>query len=102
MIVLAAVAHTSSLDPRVIANAYARGASAMGLKEQTMTLWQRDNFSELNKAIDALDQLRPKLKAKIIHGLAEVVAYDGHIEPNELELLRAISAAIHCPMPMFT
>ncbi len=73
----------------------------MGLKEQTMTLWQRDNFSELNKAIDALDQLRPKLKAKLIHGLAEVVAYDGHIEPNELELLRAISATIHCPMPMF-
>ena len=102
MIVLSAVAHTSSWDPRVIANAYTRGASAMGLKEQTMTLWQRDNFSELNKAIDALDQLRPKLKAKIIHGLAEVVAYDGHIEPNELELLRAISAAIHCPMPMFT
>ncbi len=73
----------------------------MGLEELTMTFWQRDNFSQLNKAIDALDQLRPKTKAKLIYGLAEAVAYDGLIEPAELELLRAISAAIHCPMPMF-
>ncbi|HGY5551139.1 MAG TPA: M48 family metallopeptidase [Prochlorococcus sp.] len=100
-IVLSAVAHTSSWDPRVIAKAYARGATAMGLEELTMTFWQRDNFSQLNKAIDALDQLRPKTKAKLIYGLAEAVAYDGLIEPAELELLRAISAAIHCPMPMF-
>jgi Zn-dependent protease with chaperone function len=99
-IVLAAIAHAGAEEPKAISEAYGRGAAAMGLERLQMPGWNRDTFARLDTAVDALARLQPRSKARLIRGLAEAVAADGHIEPQELELLRAITAALDCPMPL--
>ena len=53
----------------------------------------------LDFALDKLDRLRPSEKARLLHAMVRTVSHDGHLAVQEAELLRAVCASLHCPLP---
>ncbi|MDJ0653421.1 MAG: M48 family metallopeptidase [Xanthomonadales bacterium] len=59
-----------------------------------------DNWvSTLDKALEELNRLLPLFKEELVRSLIKTMSHDGKITLEEVELLRAICAALHCPMP---
>ena len=54
---------------------------------------------QLESALDGLDALTAAAKRQLVDALTTVAAHDGVVSLEEYELLRAICATIHCPMP---
>jgi hypothetical protein len=53
----------------------------------------------LDAALLKLDRLRGPAKELLIEALLKTVNHDGSVTIGEAELLRAICAALHCPLP---
>jgi len=53
----------------------------------------------LDRALKVLDRLAPPSKQLLVEALVKTIAHDGQLNVNEAELLRAICATIHCPLP---
>ncbi len=55
--------------------------------------------ARLDLALDRLDRLAPAAKEALVEALARTIGHDGRLAVNEAELLRAVCAALHCPLP---
>jgi hypothetical protein len=53
----------------------------------------------LDRALKCLDRLLPAAKEQLVEALVKTIAHDQRLTVNEAELLRAICAALHCPLP---
>jgi hypothetical protein len=53
----------------------------------------------LDRALKCLDRLVPAAKEQLVEALVKTIALDQRLTVEEGELLRAICAAIHCPLP---
>lgn len=53
----------------------------------------------LGKALARLETLHPFAKKAVIEGLVRTIAHDELLNVNEAELLRAVCALLHCPLP---
>ncbi|MGH8314167.1 MAG: M48 family metallopeptidase [Steroidobacterales bacterium] len=85
-------------------NTEARRAYEFGLA--SLLPRERPNFSpipdwaaSLDAALLKLDQLVPPGKEALVEALAKTIAHDNQLTQGEAELLRAICATIHCPLP---
>jgi hypothetical protein len=54
---------------------------------------------KLDAALSRLDRLRPEAKEKLVAALVTAISHDGRMTVPESELLRAICAVLHCPLP---
>lgn len=55
----------------------------------------------MDRALKCLDRLHPQDKSKLIEALVMTISHDRTLTVEEAELLRAICAALHCPLPPF-
>jgi hypothetical protein len=55
----------------------------------------------VDRALRELVLLAPELKKQVVEACAATITYDRLITDGEAELLRAVSAAMDCPMPPF-
>ena len=62
---------------------------------------EKINFDTLGVAIDQLAMLKPLLKPRLLKACLAVITQDQQYSPNEIELMRAISDALNCPMPPY-
>jgi len=53
----------------------------------------------LDQALRTLDELEPPAKAQLLEALGATIAADGKVTLEEAELLRAVCAGLHCPLP---
>ncbi len=53
----------------------------------------------LDRALRSLDRLRPAAKGRLVEALVKTIAHDQRLTIHEAELLRAICASLHCPLP---
>ncbi len=53
----------------------------------------------LDRALKCLDRLGPQDKSVLVEALVKTVSHDNRLSSEESELLRAICAALHCPLP---
>jgi hypothetical protein len=53
----------------------------------------------LDRALKCLDRLLPAAKEQLVEALVKTIAHDQRLTVEEAELLRAICAALHCPLP---
>lgn len=53
----------------------------------------------LDEALDRLDRLVPAGKELLVEALTMTISHDGRLTLAESELLRAICATVHCPLP---
>jgi Zn-dependent protease with chaperone function len=54
---------------------------------------------KLDAALSRLDRLRPAAKEQLVEALVTAISHDGRMTVPESELLRAICASLHCPLP---
>ncbi len=53
----------------------------------------------LDRALKCLDRLLPAAKERLVEALVKTIAHDQRLTIHEGELLRAICASLHCPLP---
>ncbi|NNF52124.1 MAG: M48 family metallopeptidase [Gammaproteobacteria bacterium] len=97
--------HTSEGDAR---EAYVRGIRRLAdadpaiegeLDAGRFPAYSPSAAGGLEEALLALDQLTMQDKAVLVQALVETIVHDGQTTVGEAELLRAICAMIHCPLP---
>ncbi|GIW89312.1 MAG: Zn-dependent protease [Isosphaeraceae bacterium] len=98
-VVLAGLAHAGGRDA---ATAYARGLEALGWPARYPPLPPASEVGlrEIDLALNTLSCARPRWKRSVLKACAAAVEQDGRVTVEEEELLRAISAALDCPMPL--
>jgi hypothetical protein len=93
--VVARIGHKRSEDTD---RAFLAGARQLSANSVLMPARQCD-LDELDAATNELATATPKVKQAVVNSLAACIAYDGEVTVNECELLRAVAAALGCPMP---
>jgi hypothetical protein len=54
---------------------------------------------KIDQALTRLDRLQPKVKEQLVKALVATISHDQRMTVPESELLRAICAVLHCPLP---
>ena len=54
---------------------------------------------QMTRALDQLNSLSPLLKQPVIDACVDCILHDQEVTLREMELLRAVSEALECPMP---
>jgi len=94
--IMAAHGHASQEEAR---QAYARGMALLGLRRvppfNPVPGWS----AALDRALLCLDGLPPQEKSRVLAALAATIVHDGRVSVAEGELLRAVCAVLHCPLP---
>ena len=100
-LVLSAIAHAGAPDDTDKArHAFARGAQALSLPNATLTEQARAQPQQLDQAVDQLARMSPFGKRNLITACAEVAASDGHLDADEVDLIRALGELWDCPVPL--
>jgi Zn-dependent protease with chaperone function len=94
--VAAQVGHEDEADAR---RAFSAGIGTLFPMDSIEYAEHGNWVSDMDEALDRLERLTPIAKEQLIDGLIQTLAHDGQITLDEVELLRAICASIHCPMP---
>jgi len=92
--------------------AYQKGMECLGRHEQRVKMlidtkqWPdyeppQDWVSATDVALNQLDGLQVLDKQALVSALVLTLSHDGKVSPHEAELLRAICATLHCPLPPF-
>ena len=100
-VVLSALAHTASNGGLDAAAAFAAGAEQLKLLDGRLTLLPPAacDFVRLDAALDKLATASGPIKQRTLFAGAHVAGADGALLIAEVELIRAIAAALDCPMP---
>jgi hypothetical protein len=97
--VIAALAHSGHEDAPSARRAYDTAFQLMRSPAPPMPERDAVGLSELDRALAALESLKPRLKERLLEAAAACVAQDGQVTVAEAELLRAVGAALDCPLP---
>ena len=93
---LAWVGHPSET---AAAAAFQKGWSILGIRSMTLLQLERCDFAPLDAALTELDGVAPIAKRTLMQASAACIEWDATVTVNESELLRAVAAALSCPMP---
>jgi Zn-dependent protease with chaperone function len=94
--VLAQQGHTNETDAR---RAYETGMHHLLPRERPPFAVAINWAQQLDAALSRLDRLAPAGKEQLVEALLRTIAHDQQLTINEAELLRAVCAALHCPLP---
>jgi hypothetical protein len=101
--VLSVIAHAGADgDGDAARAAFARGCEVLNLPAAALVDADRATPQQLDRAIDGLERVSPFGKRNLIHACAEVAAHDGHLDPDEVDLVRALAELWECPVPIST
>jgi len=95
-----------------INSAYQKGMECLGRHEPRIKMlietkqWpgyeqSQDWVSATDTALNQLDGLQVLDKQALVSALVLIISHDGKVSSHEAELLRAICATLHCPLPPF-
>jgi Zn-dependent protease with chaperone function len=103
-VVLSALARAATSDLAWAETAFTAGAAQLKLIESRLRFLPEtaSSLAQLDAALDKLAAASPVIKQRTLLAAAEVVTADGQLLITEAELLRAIAAALDCPMPPLT
>jgi len=96
------LARQANPERRAAQAAFAAGLAVLGIGVGELEpLASADWSDRLDRALARLDDLRIEDKQRLLRALIATVRYAG-VSQTEVELLRAVVAALHVPMPLFT
>ena len=100
-LVLSVIAHSGAPDDgEKSAAAFARGKQSLKMPNLQLVPPDKAKPAQLDNTIEKLACLSPNAKKNLINGCAEVAASDGHLDPNEIDLIRALGELWDCPFPL--
>ena len=94
------LAYSGNTDRDKVKQAFTKAAGQAELNNIALLPKTEINLDLLNNAIDDLNMLNPLIKQKLLNACLVCVSADEKIVPIEMELMRAISDALECPMPL--
>jgi len=100
-VVLSALARAAVSDPCFAGSAFSQGVAHLRMIEGKLHFLDeaRCDFAALDRALDQLAVASPAIRQRLVEAASHVVGADGRVLVTEFELLRAIAAALDCPMP---
>lgn len=79
--------------------AFSEAASSLKLSRIRLLPFDELGLQDLDAALDALAELTPALKHKLLSTCAQLIAADHKVTLEEAELFRAIADTLGCPVP---
>jgi Zn-dependent protease with chaperone function len=101
-VLLSHVAWEGQDDPAAVAAAFAEGMgvwSAAGAPAAGLLPRDQCELPAFDRALQTLAQAAPSLKGQVVAACAACIDADQQVTVREAELLRAVCAALDCPMP---
>ena len=98
-VLFAVVAHFGHADGKQARAAYTEGLRSLAALDWAPYQVPAGWAASLDAALRRLDRLEPTLKPAVIEALVRTVWHDGQVTVREAELLRAVCAQLHCPLP---
>lgn len=99
-VILSLLARAGHDDEEGARQAFSRGLVALGLGEgEAMLAPEALRFDTVDNALRQLDRLAPTGKEALLLACVRTAEANDNISVAEIEMLRAIAAAIHCPVP---
>jgi hypothetical protein len=95
---LSALAAADGKDERSAAAHFASGIQRLGVDGAYRPITDTSPGA-ISAALDRLAAAAPGVKRRVVDALAYCVAADGVVQAEEAELLRAVTAALDCPLP---
>ncbi|MDC1287270.1 M48 family metallopeptidase [Gammaproteobacteria bacterium] len=96
---LSLIAHVEHADDSEARAAFASGAAETGAGTLNMLARNEINLSSLDHSLDALAQLKPLVKPRLLKACVAVILQDGKTTTQGIELVRTISTCLDCPVP---
>jgi Zn-dependent protease with chaperone function len=100
-VVLSTLARAATADPSLAERSFAAGAAQLKFAAPQLTFLPpaAAGIDALDAALDKLAAASLPIKHRTLVAAAQVVTADGQLLVTEAELLRAVAAALDCPMP---
>ncbi len=98
-ILLSVIARSSAQGEAETGNAFRAAAKELETGQIHLLASHEATVEALESTLEKLVQLRPLHKQRLLRACAVCVAADGRVAAVEVELLRAISLLLNCPMP---
>jgi hypothetical protein len=98
MVVLSLLAYVGQQEPDDVRRAFVCGAQKL-FPQAAILPRQQCTLQALDGALAELAQGVPEVKRDVIAAVTACIAADGKVTIEESELLRAIAAALACPIP---
>ncbi len=98
-VMLSYLVYSSQDNESDVKHAFAAASRELELESLKLKTESELDLKQLDKAMHKLSQLKPLLKPQLLKACAASVAADGKVTATELELLRAFSSLLDCPLP---
>ncbi|MEX2524880.1 MAG: M48 family metallopeptidase [Gammaproteobacteria bacterium] len=98
-LILSVLAHAGHQDQVAAEGAFIAAADILKISGIQLASKNEIRFSELDRALQKLQTLKPMDKQLLLKACAASITRDQVISPVEIELLRAFSDTLDCPMP---
>ena len=98
-LVLSAVASSGADNDDEAIESFNVAKSYLGLRRLKYSAPSQYQLRDLSQAVSLLNRLKPLLKPRVLKAMCLCVTHDGMIKADEVELVRALSASLDCPMP---
>ena len=101
LVLLGLVADAGQSGPDERERAFASGAAMLGAWAEGATVapGQAATVTALDASLDTLQGLDYEARRQLVKALAATVLHDGRLAAAEAEMLRAVCAALDCPLP---
>lgn len=96
---LAVVAQSGHEGSEAARRAYLAGMQCVLPRDALPYLPRANGVLALDEVWAPLDSLEPLAKETLVEAITATIGHDGRVDVAEAELLRAICAALHCPLP---
>lgn len=97
-VVLSFLAYAGNDDPQAVLSAFISGMNHFNLRMQMQPPAKCTPYA-FSQALKELGLAVPGLKQELLNAFFQCIADDGIVTAREGELIRAIAAALDCPMP---
>ncbi|MFV1992330.1 MAG: M48 family metallopeptidase [Acidiferrobacterales bacterium] len=98
-LVLSVLAHAGNKDENDVKNAFNAAAKTLDFTGLKLLAREEINLATMDRALKKLAMLKPLVKPQFLKACVASIAHDQIISPVEVELLRAFSDVLDCPMP---
>ncbi|MFZ2542273.1 MAG: M48 family metallopeptidase [Gallionella sp.] len=98
-LILSVIAYAGHQDQKKIEAAFGAATNTLDSKGLRLLARNEIRLADLDSALEELEKLRPLAKPRLLKACATSVVHDQKISPVEVELLRAFSDVLDCPMP---
>lgn len=98
-LILSVMAYAGQQDQNEIEAAFSAATKTLEISGLQLMIQKEITFSGLDHALEKLERFRPLVKQRFLMACVTCVVNDQKISPVEIELLRAFSDVLGCPVP---